>query len=100
MDTQLIKTTETSIATVLQEICFDTKNLTDSKYTEATGYILSVDLDTLKQKLVCPKCKCIVDPDEIMICSSCNTMTPLDCCKKKVTLFFQCNGTSKLTLFA
>ena len=100
MDTRLIKTTETSIATVSQEICFDTKNLTDSKYTEATGYILSFDLDTLKQKLVCPKCKCIVDPDEIMICSSCNTMTPLDCCKKKVTLFFQCNGTSKLTLFA
>ena len=90
MDTQLIKTTETSIATVLQEICFDTKNLTDSKYTEATGCILSVDVDTLKQKLICTKFKCIVDPDEIMICSSCNTMTPLDCRKKKVTLFFQC----------
>ena len=90
MNTRLLKTTETSTAAVPQEICLDTKNLTDSNHTEVTGYILSVDLDTLKQKLMYPKCKCIVDPDEIVICSLSNTMTTLDCCKRKNKLFFQC----------
>ena len=63
MNTQLLKTT----ATISQEKCFDIENLTDSNHAEVTGYILSVDLDPLKQKLMCPKCKCIVDPDEIVI---------------------------------
>ena len=99
MNTRLLKTTETSTATVSQEMCFNTENLTDSNHTEVTGYILSVVLDTLKQKLMCPKCKCIVDPDEIVICSSCNTMALLDCCKKKSDVVFSAQiGTSKLTL--
>ena len=88
MNTRLLKTTETSTAAVPQEICLDTKNLTDSNHTEVTGYILSVDLDTLKQKLMRAKCKCIVDADEIVIYSSCNTMTTLDCRKKKSDAVF------------
>ena len=64
-----------------------------------SGYILSVDLDTLKQKLARLKCKCIVDPDEIVIYSSCNTMKTLDCCKNKSDSVFPVQvGTSKLTL--
>ena len=99
MNTRLLKTTETSTAAVPQEICLDTKNLTDSNHTEVTGYILSVDLDTLKQKLMRAKCKCIVDADEIVIYSSCNTMTTLDCRKKKSDAVFSVQvGSSKLTL--
>ena len=83
MNTWLLKTTKTSTATVLEEVFFDTENLTDSICTEITGYIVSVDSDTMKQKLMCPKCKCIVNLNKIVICSSYNTMTTLDCCKKK-----------------
>ena len=63
------------------------------------GYILSVDLDKLKQKFMYPKCKCIQDPYEIVICFSCNTKVTLDCCKKKSDFVFSVEvGTSKLTL--
>ena len=99
MNTRLLKTTETSTATVSPEICFDTENVTDSSRKEVTGYNLSVDFDTLKQKLMSSKCKCIVDSDEIVICSSSNTMTTLDCCKKKSDIVFSVQvGTSKLIL--
>ena len=95
MNTRLLKTTETSTAMVWQKICLDTENLTDSNHREVTGYIL----DTLKQKLMYPKCKCIVDPDEIVICCSCNTMTTLDCCEKKSDAAFSVQvGISKLAL--
>ena len=53
----------------------------------------------MKQKLMCPKCTCIVDPDEIVICSSCNTMATLDCYKNKSDVIFSMQvSTSKLTL--
>ena len=82
MNKRLLKTNETSTVTVLQEIYFDTENLTDTNHTaEVTVYILIVDLDTLKLKLMCTKCKCIVDPHEILICSSSYT--------SKLTLFVQ-----------
>ena len=83
MNKWLLKTTKISTATVSEEVFFDTENLTDSICTEITGYIVSVDSDTMKQKLMCPKCKCIVNLNKIVICSSYNTMTTLDCCKKK-----------------
>ena len=99
INTRLLKTTETSTATVSPEICYDTENVTDSNRKEVTGYNLSVDFDTLKQKLMSSKRKCIVDSDEIVICSSSNTMTTLDCCKKKSDIVFSVQvGTSKLIL--
>ena len=64
-----------------------------------TGYILSVNFGTLKQELMCPNCKCIVGPDEIVRCSFCNTMTTLDCCKKKNDIISSAQGGAwKLTL--
>ena len=88
MDIRLLKTTETATGTVSREICFDTENFTDSNHTEVTVYILSVALDTLKQKLMCLKPKCILDLDETVICSFCNTIAALDCCKKKSDVVF------------
>ena len=99
VNTRPLKTTETSTGTISQEICFNTENLTDSHNTEITGYILSVDFHILKQKLMFPKSKCIGDPDEIVICSSCNTMTTLDCCKKRNDFVFSVHVViSKLAL--
>ena len=74
------KTTETSTAMVSKEIFFSSKNFTDSNHTEVTVYVVSV---------------------EIVICSSCNIMTTLDCCKKKNDVVFSVEiDVSKLTLSA
>ena len=48
---------------------------------------------------MCPKCKCILDPDKIVICSSGNTIATLDCRKKKSDVVFSVQGgSSKLIL--
>ena len=86
MDIRLLKTTETATATASQEISFDTENHADSYHAEVTGYILSVDLDTLKQKLMCPKWKFIVDLYQIVICSSYGNVGLLQ--KEKWRCFF------------
>ena len=54
MNTWLLKTTKTTAA-VSERVFFNIKNLTDCNHTDVTGYIVSVDLDTLTQKLIRPK---------------------------------------------
>lgn len=57
-------------------------------------------MDTLKQKLICPICKGIVDSsDEKVLCLSCNTMATWNDCKKKNNVFSSEQvGASKSTL--
>ena len=83
MTTRLLKSTNTSTFQVSEkEMSIDLKDLRDANSKSITAAIVSVDLTSLNEHLVCLKCKQIValqdDDDDaevgksIFICNACN----------------------------
>ena len=85
MATRLLKSTKMStIQKAEREVIVDTNGIKDLNYVEVTGTILSLELDSLSEKVVGPKYKGNVEQlhEELIICNSFNTMTIKDSCKK------------------
>ena len=85
MTTRLLKSTKMStIQKAEREVIVDTNGIKDLNYVEVTGTILSLELDSLREKVVGPKYKGNVEQlhEKLIICNSFNTMTIKGSCKK------------------
>ena len=92
MFTRLLKTEESIKTTVSdKEIQTDKENLSDSTHKKICGNMVTLELNSQNEKLLCSKCQAAVTPeDDFVICSSFNTMSTVENCVK--------NGNVKFTV--
>ena len=99
MTIRLLKSTDTTKFQVSdKEMSVDPKDLRDANSKSITATIVSVDLTSLNEHLVCLKCKQIIvplddnDEDEvgksIFICNACNSMVDETQCKSVGKVIF------------
>ena len=99
MTIRLLKSTDTTKFQVSdKEMSVDPKDLRDANSKSMTATIVSVDLTSLNEHLVCLKCKQIIvpldddDKDEvgksIFICNACNSMVDETQCKSVGKVIF------------